>query len=142
MKNIIAVTIASLFHLNADAQKVSEKNIPEAVKSAFMKQYPKADDAEWEMENLNYEVEFEMEDREFSAVFSKEGTFIEIEKEILVDALPDAAKQYVIKNYPDKKIKEAAEITMADGSKKYEAEIKGQDLIFNSKGEFIEAVKD
>ena len=57
--------------------------VPEAVKMAFAKAYPSADDVDWELEDGHYEVEFEMaDDKEMSIVYDANGALLETEVEI------------------------------------------------------------
>ena len=50
--------------------------------------------------------------------------------------------EYVKKTYKEDEVKEASKITDANGTVTYEAEVKGKDLIFDSNGNFIKAIKD
>jgi hypothetical protein len=65
---------------------------------------------------------------------------LETEIEIKPQALPSSVQDYISKNYPGQKIKEAAKITAADGTITYEAEVKGKDLIFDNNGSFVKEV--
>lgn len=142
MKSTV-ILLAMLFTTTfANAQKTQEKNVPAAVKSAFQKQYPDAKEVKWEMENGNYEAEFEQTETDYSVLLDASGNIIETEIEISVDALPANAKEYVSQNHAGQKIKEAAKITDAKGTVTYEAEIKGTDLLFDSNGVFIKEVKE
>ena len=72
-----------------------------------------------------------------SVQFTPAGEFVEQTKAIAVSALPDAVKSYTKSKYPHATIKEAGHITMANGSTRYEAEVKGKDLLFDEQGNFI-----
>ena len=126
----------------ANAQKVSEKEVPAVVKSAIHKNHPNAKDLKWEKEKGNYEAGFEVGEQDYSVLIAASGQIIETEVEIKVDALPAGVKEYVSKNYAGQKIKEAAKITDAKGVVTYEAELKGKDLIFDQSGKFLKEVKD
>lgn len=122
-----------VFALFAFAQTTfaQSSKVPEAVKIAFAKAYPNADDVEWEMENGNFEVEFEMsDDQEMSVVYNANGGLLETEVEIAFSELPQAA-QAALKG---KKVKEIARITNAKGVVTYEAEVRRKDLMFDAKG--------
>lgn len=134
--SIIATTACS----SAQDNEAKEKNgkTPDAVTTAFEKKYPAIKDVDWEKEDVNqFEAEFEINEVEYSAVFDKSGKFMEEEMEIKVADLPNSIVDYVGKNYPGKKIKEAAKITLANGTTNYEAQVGGKDLIFDSNGQFI-----
>lgn len=121
----------------ANAQKVSDKEVPTAVKTTLQKNYPNAKELKWEKENGNYEAEFEIDETDYSLLIDVSGNILETEIEIKVDALPANAKDYISKNYAGQKIKEATKITDNKSVVTYEAEIKGKDLIFDSNGNFI-----
>ena len=142
MKKLILMAVAAMITSLTFAQKTQDKNVPAAVKSAFQKQYPDAKEVKWEMENGNYEAEFEQTETDYSVLLDASGNIIETEIEISVDALPANAKEYVSQNHAGQKIKEAAKITDAKGTVTYEAEIKGTDLLFDSNGVFIKEVKE
>lgn len=133
MKSIIAVVGLLLAVGCADAQK----GIPSAVTVAFAKEFPKATKVKWEKEDANFEAEFVDGSKEYSAVFSAEGKLMETESEIAINELPAAVQDFLTKNYPGQKVKEAAKITKADGSVVFEAEIKGKDLLFDTNGNVL-----
>ncbi len=133
-----AILLAAMFAVTfANAQKVSDKDVPTAVKTTLQKNYPNAKEIKWEKENGNYEAEFEVEETDYSLLIDVSGNILETEIEIKVDALPANAKAYISKNYAGQKIKEATKITDNKGVVTYESEIKGKDLIFDSNGNFI-----
>lgn len=132
------ILLAAMFSLTfANAQKVSDKEVPTAVKNTLQKSYPNAKEIKWEKEKANYEAGFENKETEYSVLIDVLGNILETEIEIKVNALPAMAKEYVSKNYAGQKIKEATKITDNKGVVTYEAEIKGKDLIFDSNGNFI-----
>ncbi|HEY1869417.1 MAG TPA: hypothetical protein VGG71_00095, partial [Chitinophagaceae bacterium] len=71
-----------------------------------------------------------------------DGTMTESEVSIKTEELPVSALSYLKANYKDKKIKEAAKITKADGTINYEGEVEGKDVIFDKDGKFIKEAKD
>jgi len=142
MKSLIFLLAAVASVSLVNAQKVSEKEVPTAVKSSLQKNYPNAKELKWEKENANYEAGFEVGKIDYSLLIDASANIIETEVEISIDALPANAKAYVTKNYQGKKIKEAAKITDAKGVVTYEAEVNGKDLIFDNSGKFLKEVKD
>ena len=81
-----------------------------------------------------------------SASYSADGKLMETETEIKVSALPATVSDYIAKNYPGQKIKEASKIMDDKGTLSYEAEIKkgkeDLDLIFDQSGNFLREAKD
>jgi len=139
MKKLASVLVIFLFATLAFAQK--EKSIPTNVKSTFQKKYPTAKNVEWDKEGENYEASFELRKVNHSILMDAQGNIIETEIGIEATQLPKGVLEYVKKHYPNKKIKEVAKITDAKETITYEVEIKGMDLIFNTNGVFVKAIK-
>jgi len=111
------------------AQKVAAAKVPAAVKTAFAKNHPGIK-VNWEMEKQNYEAGFSLNGKEISEVYAVSGALIETEVAIKTSEFPAA----VMLKLKGMKVAEAAKITKADGSVKYEAEVKGKDLLFDANG--------
>lgn len=137
MKKQIAIVTGLLLTLAVQAQKIKDADVPASVKTAFSTKFPNTKVLEWEKEGANYEAEFKTGKAESSAVFDAAGTFLESETEISPASLPKAVSDYVTKNMPGKKIKEASKITTAAGKVSYEAEVGNADYMFDEQGNFI-----
>ena len=138
MKKVIITVSAIVLSMNiASAQHLKEEKVPAAVKESVKKEFPTAKVKCWEMEGANYEAEFVLNKVETSVLVDASGKILETESEIATTALPKAVNDYLAKNHKGEKIKEAAKIVMADGKVKYEAEIKGKDLLFDESGTLI-----
>jgi hypothetical protein len=142
MKTAIIIFIITVFSLSAKAQNLKESDVPAPVKSKFSSMYPNVTGAKWEKENSKYEAEFKENSVETSVLFEAAGTYVQTEVEIPVSSLPDAVSSYVSKNLPGKKITEATQITSADGSMSYEAEIGKHDYMFDANGNFLKKESD
>jgi hypothetical protein len=97
--------------------------------------------AKVEKENeIEWEAEFKMNSKEYSANFSNEGDWKETEIEIEESEIPEDIKEVLDKNYKDYEIEEAELAETADG-KFYEFEIEmGKQeftLVIDSKGNLI-----
>jgi ABC-type transporter MlaC component len=138
MKKLIILSTL-VFAANAiNAQKLKEAELPQKIKESFSKDFKEAKAAKWEKEkDGNYEAEFMFNKIEMSVTYNTAGDLLETESEIAVADLPKTVSEYVAKNFPGKKIKEASKIIEPDGSVKYEAEVSKKDLIFDSAGNFI-----
>ena len=127
-----------------NAQKPKEGDVPEAVKTAFQKQFPAAQSVKWGKEDNDLEAEFKLNSEETSAVFDASGALKETEVELDAAKLPAAITDYCTKNYPGYKISEAAKATDAKGVTVYETLLsKGKDkfeAIFDDKGGFMKKV--
>ncbi len=140
MKKVFAS--AAIF-LALGAAAFAQKNVqpPAAVKSSFEKDFPGVT-TKWEKEGANYEANFKKDGKTLSALYDSKGSKQETEQDIKISELPQTVKDYVAKNYPGEKIKEAAIITKANGEVNYEAEVKGKDVLFTKDGKFIKTAKD
>ena len=120
------------------AQDLKSTDVPAAVKSALIKKYPEAKSVSWEKESGNYEANWGGKSGEDNSVmFTPAGNFIEIVKAIPVNKLPQNVAPYIKAHYNNATINEAGMVTDANGKVTYEAEIKGKDLIFDEKGNFV-----
>ena len=142
MKKLILFLAIVVCCIQAQAQKMMAKNVPAAVTAAFSKSYPSIKDVDWSKDGNNYEAEYDENKIDMSVTYSASGKLIETEMEIDASMLPAPVMDYVKKNYKEDEVKEASKITAANGTVTYEAEVKGMDLIFDSKGKFIKSVKD
>ena len=141
MKKMIVVGLM-LVSIATFAQKIDGSKVPATAQATFSKNFPGIKDVKWEKEKGNYEANFKQDDQKMSAVFDANGGLLETETGIAISDLPAGVAEYVAKNYKGEKIKEAAKLKMANGDTNYEAAVKGKDLIFDAKGNFIKAVKD
>ncbi len=141
MKKIILGLVFMMATGFVMAQKIQSKDVPDAVKAAFQKEFPAAKEAKWDKEEDNFEASFDNNKSDQSVVFDAEGNILEIEVEIKVSELPKGVMEYVKSTYPGKKIKEVAKITDAQKTVTYEVEVSGMDVIFNEQGKFIKEIK-
>jgi len=118
-----------------------EVNVPTAVKRSFEKTFPHAEHVAWIKEGADYEASFSQKKGAYSATFNLVGTLQATEKSIPDYALPNRALEYLRTHYAGAAIDEAAEITLADSTTNYEAEVKGMDVIFDDRGGFLKVVK-
>ena len=143
MKKLFVLFALALAVISCDEQKIKDEEVPAIVKEAFQKQFPSAKEPEWEKEDGKFEVSFEQDGKEMSAVFTPgNGALEETEVEIKKEDLPAQALAYISQNYKDEKIQEMAKITKANGEINFEAEVKGKDLIFDSNGNFLTAEEE
>lgn len=143
MKKTIVMLFLIIIASSVNAQKLKESDVPYNIKEAFKKSYPEAKELNWEKEkDGNYEANFEIGEVEQSLTLDRNGNMVELEEEIAVAELPEAAKAYLSKNYQGSKIKEAAKITDSKGVVTFEAEVKGMDLIFDNAGKLLKEIKE
>ena len=136
MKYIIIIAL-SILSVASYGQKLNPAKVPAAVKAKFIAIYPNIKNVTWELEDGNYEAGFDLNKVETTAVFTPAGVHVATETIIDIKALPAPITAYVSKNYPGQKINEASKIVAANGKITYEAEVKGKDMIFDDKGDFL-----
>ena len=120
------------------AQTVKSANVPAVVKTALQKKYPTATGVTWERERGNFEANWGGRSHEDNSVlFTPDGAFVEQVVAIPVSSLPAGVSAYVKKTYPGTHITEAGKVTDAAGKTRYEAEVKGKDLIFDESGNYL-----
>jgi len=123
MRNLfLMIAITSIFAFSACAQ--TKDGVPDKVSSAFSVKFPDAKKIKWDKENDNeWEAEFKMDGKEYSANFDMEGNWMETEYEIDKSEIPADVKATLDTQFADYKIKEA-EISETANGKVYEFEVK------------------
>ena len=113
---------------------------PEKVKAAFNQKFPNAEETDWEMEKENeWEAEFEMDEKEMSATFSQDGTWLETESEIEEKDLPAPVKETLKSQFKDYEVEEAESVETPQ-YKGYEIELEGEtefEVVIDENGNVI-----
>jgi hypothetical protein len=129
MKNVaLIMALAIAVSLQSCAKNNEDGKAPDKVISAFNQKFPKAKKVEWEKENENeWEAEFKIDGKEYSANFSSNGEWSETEYEIKESQIPENILAILNSNFTDYEI-EGAEIAETIAGKSYEFEIEqGED---------------
>ncbi len=117
----LMIATAVLISSNAFAQ--NPKDLPAKVKTSFDQKFPNAQKTTWGKENAKeWEVEFTMNNKDYSANFNTGGTWLETEYKIGVEEIPAAVTNTLGKEFPGYKI-ETSEISETSKGKVYELEI-------------------
>jgi Putative beta-lactamase-inhibitor-like, PepSY-like len=129
MKTTILVCLVSLMASLANAQKLKESEVPEAVKKAFVQKFKDAKEVKWSRESpTEFEAEFEVGKMEQSANFDNAGKWLVTETEIKSSELPHSVQAAIAKEYAAYKIEEAEKVESADHGTLYEVELKNGKL--------------
>jgi hypothetical protein len=137
-KIVLSLSVLLSITTLAMAQTVKNALVPTSVKEALMKKYPQASKVTWEKEKGNFEANWGGKSGEdMSVQYTPSGTFIEQVAAISPSELPAAVAVYVKQHHKGLKISEAGKVTDAKGTMMYEAEVKGKDLVFDEKGNFL-----
>ncbi|TFH49971.1 MAG: hypothetical protein E4G92_00935 [Bacteroidia bacterium] len=119
MKTSVLIMSAA-FVLSISACGQTAKDVPAGVATAFSQKFPKASKVEWGRENdKEWEAEFKIDGKEYSANFDNEGTWMETEYEISAREVPAAVKSTLDKEFTGFKI-EVSEISETSDGKVYE----------------------
>ena len=142
MKKIIIILFAAILGTISKAQEVSNVVAPTAVANTFQKKFPNATNVKWEMEDMkNYEANFKMNKKEYSALFNILGTCLETEMKIKNSELPPIVKEALNKQFSGYKIKEAEKVEKVLSAVGYEVELsKGEEKLevyISAEGEVI-----
>jgi hypothetical protein len=140
MKSLIAVfALIALLSLNLSAE--TSGTAPAEVTKAFSQKFPKATEVKWCKEcSKEWEAEFKMDGKEFSANFDNLGKWMETEREICPSTLPKAIKKTIMQDFLGYKVVEA-EATVSAKGKAYEVEFanckQGISATFDNNGKVL-----
>ncbi len=119
-KGALITTAVLLLALSAVAQekKITAKDVPAAVMSAFKTAYPKATIRGYAREKEHGKVFYEIESREGTTtrdvLFNPDGTVAEIEESVAAIDLPAEIQQAIKRKYPKAIITRAERTTTGD----------------------------
>jgi hypothetical protein len=122
MKNLfLVIAVFAIFSLNACGQ--TSKDVPANIKTAFLEKFPNATDVKWVNENeKEWEAEFKIDGKNYSANFDINATWMESEYEISTNEIPVAVKTTIDKEFAGYEIEKSEISETADG-KMYEFEL-------------------
>ena len=124
MKNAIIISLLTVvFTIQSCEQKSESENVPEKVLTSFSDKFPDAKKVKWEMEDeTEWEAEFKMNEKEYSANFKINGDWMETEFEIKNSEVPANIRSILDQNFKDYEI-EKAEIAESVSGESYEFQI-------------------
>ena len=111
-----ALIISAVLLISFSACGQSEKNVPANVVTAFSQKFPAASKVEWGKENdKEWEAEFKMDGKEYSANFDNSGAWTETEYEITTKEIPAAVRATLDKDFVGYKVAESGGIGNTEG---------------------------
>ena len=128
--------------ITANAQTVTNAEVPAVVKTKFASLYPNVKVEKWKKEKENYKAEFDENKTEMCVIIDAKGDLVKTKSKIEASELPASAKEYIEKNHAGKKITKACKMTDAKGDTHYKAEVGEMDLIFDANGTFVKEEKE
>ena len=131
-----------LFATISCGQKINEKDLPVAVKTAFSTKFPGATSIKWGKENAKeYEAEFKLKNNNVSANFLVTGEWVETETVLPIKDLPAAVSNAIKTKYPVASITKAEKLEMPGDKTLYEVFIKingkTKEVEVNADGSFV-----
>ncbi len=119
------ISISILCTLAGCSGGISEKDIPPQMMSSFNSKYAGASKVKWSSENDSvYEARFVFSGRKHSALFSKEGQWLETETPIITAELPLTVVQTLNNGFFNYRIKSCEQIETPSQGMFYEAIVK------------------
>jgi len=129
---------------SSNAQDIDKNQVPSAVKSAFMKAYPKATDVDWEMKGNNYEADFDLAKVDYKATYTSAGKAISVEKDIPNSQLPALIVKNIKAKYPKGRIDDV-DLINTGGKISYKVDIEGTpdvNVWYTADGKFVKELAD
>ncbi len=124
MKKIVLMLTAMLLLSGYGyCQKIAADKVPADVKTAFQKKFPTAAKVSYEMEKVDYEISFTLSGTECSAVFDKDGKWIETETDVKDADLPAKVKATLDKDFAGYKRTESVKLELPWRTDIYEFEV-------------------
>lgn len=129
------VVIGALGVARGEEEKVALGKLPATVKAAIKARFPGAELKGASKESAEGETLFEVsltyKGDKYDVAVELSGEIEEIERSILVDALPGAVLKTIKSKYPKMKIKAAEQVTDEDGEVSYEVSVaeKGEEAV-------------
>jgi len=123
-------------------QKITEKNLPVAVKTAFNTKFPGALNVKWGKENAKeYEAEFKLNNNAISANFLANGEWVETETSLSAADIPVTISNAIKSKYPGATITKGEKLEKPGDKIFYEVFIKTngktKEVELNADGSFV-----
>ncbi|MEC5166759.1 hypothetical protein RCH18_002507 [Flavobacterium sp. PL11] len=123
------------------AQDMLSSQVPSVIMNNFKKEFPKANDVEWERQGELYQVDFEIGwFTDYDALFNASGKLVKYTKEISKSDLPKAVAKAVKNKYGEYRIDDVKKI-IENGTEKYLIDLEKWDeefqVVYSKSGKLI-----
>ena len=113
--------------------------VPDGVKESFQQRYGSPDSIEWEVDDHGFwEAEFKHDGDSYRADFRESGEWIETERSVKFEDLPEPVRVAIRKENGDRELAEVEEVDNAEKGRFYDIEFKEQgpneDIEYDSEG--------
>jgi len=145
MRHMVILLLAVFAGSFAEAQKLTDRDIPAPAKQTFAQKFPNATNVKWEKEDDAIEAEFKIGKSKYSASFDQAGKWLETESEIKKSELPEAVLSAITKEFSGYKIEEAERLETPDLGILYEVKLEKKEISyevqFNEAGKVLKKEK-
>lgn len=124
MKNLMMLAgLVAAMSFTSCSSSYTEQQVPEAVTKIFTEKYPSAKDVKWlEEEENEWEADFQLGERDMSASFKADGTWLETEKMIKPTELSPNVIEHIGQRLGDFELIKAEMVETPEG-KSYQMEL-------------------
>ena len=88
MRYTIVVVAFLLFFANANAQRISQSNVPAVVLNSFQVKFPNAEDLEWKLNDGDYEVNCKVNGKSNEVKMDFRGKVLKLHQDLYVSEIP------------------------------------------------------
>ncbi|MEX2594654.1 MAG: PepSY-like domain-containing protein [Anditalea sp.] len=140
----LTITAIGLMSCSLLDEDIQTSKVPSLVRNSFSQEFTNAIDVEWEKKKGNYEVDFEIKETDFSALFNPEGQLLKFKQDIQKEDLPDVVTTKIQENYPGHYIDDVDKLEIK-GTVYYQIDLDGKIIdrkaIYTADGHKDESVK-
>jgi len=142
MKNLLLIAALSLFTVpgvHAQKTKVQDNDVPQAVMTAFDRQYPNTSDVNWKMKDGSYKAKFTMSGTKHLAEFNSAGTLTKTGVAIPKQDLPSVVTSAINREYTSTNTGDIYRV-QKDGQTHFLVEIDGRTgktVIYDEQGNVV-----
>jgi len=133
-----------LFVFSFSAQSFAQvTKVPDQAKENFSKQYPSAQNVNWDNDVINVNVRFELNGEQMNAAYNNKGIWRKTEKKWSYEKLPEAVKDGFNKSkYADRGVTETVILYLPGDVEQYRLKVERNDLqkkylFFNKDGRLL-----
>ena len=144
MKNtLLSFLLVTTLSSTSFAQKISVDNVPAAVNDSFKTKFSTAKKTSWELDYDKYEADFKVGKALYSAIFDKDGKWLETTSYIKPSELPKVIREAVSKKYGELSAYKIQEAEKKESEKEviYELDVKKGGYVYelelNEAGEVL-----
>jgi hypothetical protein len=145
MKNMKRILFTSLLAIAISScnmkDQIAANQVPSVVLNAFQKQYPEAADVKWEKQNSDFEVEFERDNVEYTALINQQGDIFKIKHDATLEEIPETVLEKIKADYADYTIDDVE--VLKDGENTYfqlefDKKLADKEIVVSEAGEVLD----